>query len=366
MSVQISYKKQFLVWIFLGLILLTIVETSLRIYENELSVSSCSVMSSAAYDDTEHELKEQICKDMNKLVYEKPDITRNQPNQHYETINVNSYGFRGEEITKEKSSETFRIFMVGGSTVFGAGSSSDDKTITGHLEKLLDKEIRDYKFEVINAGVPGANSVREEYLIKESLLEFNPNMIIIYDGLNDAANAIINKNDLGKPSENQLETNQKEIDNIISKYFQWYRTPFMLNYLIFENTSLISYNENSIEEMKDNWYNRWSSMCEFGNSNNIEIIIALQPVLGTGNKILFNDEITNAELYESKMNLKAINQLEEPLNKLSKVCSNTLDLRNAFDKIEKPIFYDLGHTNELGNEIIAKKIFESIQPGLPN
>ena len=366
MSVQISYKKQFLIYIFLALILFTIIEIGSRIYQNQLSTESCSVIDSAAYHDVDNSFKKQICIDMNKLVYEKPDISRTQPNQHYETINVNSFGFRGDEISKDKQQETYRIFLVGGSTVFGAGSSSDNNTITGILQELFDNERSDYKFEVINAGIPGANSVREEYYIKNYLLEFNPDMIIIYDGLNDAANAIIDKNDLGKPENNKLEKTQKGIDNIISKYFQWYRTPFILNYIIFKSTTSISYNDSTISKMKDNWYNRWAEMCEFGNSRNMKIIITLQPILGTGNKTLYQDEIVNSESYESQMTVKAINELEEPLQKLSKTCSNVLDLRGVFDEIEKPIFYDLGHTNDLGNEIIANKIFETIKPTILN
>ena len=169
MSVQISYKKQFLIYIFLALILFTVVEISLRVYENQLNTVSCSVMDSAAFQDVDYSFKKQICLDMNKLVYEKPDISRTQPNQHYETINVNSFGFRGDEISKDKQRETYRIFLVGGSTVFGAGSSSDNNTIPGILQELLDNERSDYKFEVINAGIPGANSVREKYYIKKYL-----------------------------------------------------------------------------------------------------------------------------------------------------------------------------------------------------
>lgn len=361
MSVQISYKKQFLVAIFLASILLTIIEIGSRVWENQ-STGSCGVMNSGASQDLDNSLKEQICNDMNKVIYERPDIQRNQPNQHYETININSFGFRGDEISKDKQSETYRIFLVGGSTAFGAGSSSDNNTIPGILQKLLDNERRDYKFEVINAGIPGANSIREEHYIKNYLLEFNPDMIIVYDGLNDAGNAIINRNDLGKSHNNKLEETQNIIGHIIVDYFEWYRTPFVIKYIIFTSTEPISYNDSTISEMKNNWYNRWAEMCEFGNSRDIKIMITLQPILGTGDKILYQDEIVNSESYESQMTVKAINELEEPLQKLSKICSNVLDLRGGFDEIEKPIFYDLGHTNDLGNEIIANKIFEKILP----
>jgi len=38
-------------------------------------------------------------------------------------VHINEHGFRGPEITKEKPVNTFRIFLVGGSTMFGSGSN---------------------------------------------------------------------------------------------------------------------------------------------------------------------------------------------------------------------------------------------------
>ena len=46
-----------------------------------------------------------------------------------ESSNLNSLGFRGPEFSEIKPSNTYRIFMVGGSTMFGAGASSDEATI---------------------------------------------------------------------------------------------------------------------------------------------------------------------------------------------------------------------------------------------
>lgn len=363
MSVRVSYKKQFLVYVFLFLILATIIEIGSRIYEYQLS--RCALLDSASYETIDESLRDKTCSDSNRLVYEKPNITVLQPNQHYDTINVNSFGFRGNEISKEKQEGTYRIFIVGGSTAFGAGATSDENTISGFLQKIFDKErnITDNikHIEVINAGIPGANSVREYYYIKNTLLQFQPDMIVIYDGLNDAANAIINKNDLGKAPENELMNIQTDFDHIISKYFQIYRTPFVLNYIIFKSTTEISYDINSIAQMKQNWHDRWEDICKIGDSKDIKIIVTLQPILGTGNKTLYFDEITKAKSIESQATVKAINELELPLHQLSDTCL-TYDLRGVFDDVKEPIFYDNGHTNVKGNEIIAKKLFEVIKP----
>ena len=46
-------------------------------------------------------------------------------------------------------------------------------------------------------------------------------------------------------------------------------------------------------------------------------------------------------------------------------CDNIVDLRDVFSGIdEKQIYFDRGHMSDLGNEIIAEKLFELISPML--
>ena len=68
MSVQVSYKKQFLIYIFLFLILVVVTEISSRIYEYA-QPSRCTLLNSAAYASIDNSLKNQICQDMNKVIY---------------------------------------------------------------------------------------------------------------------------------------------------------------------------------------------------------------------------------------------------------------------------------------------------------
>ncbi len=100
------------------------------------------------------------------------------------TTPINSYGFRAEQITKQKSKGTYRIFVLGGSTVLGRNVSFD-KTAVGLLEKRLQKEYPDKKIEVINAGVDGYTTEHSliEYLFK--IKDFDPDMIIMWHGIND-------------------------------------------------------------------------------------------------------------------------------------------------------------------------------------
>ena len=102
-----------------------------------------------------------------------------------DTININSLGFRGDEFSEIKPDRTYRIFMLGSSPMFGYGATSDETTIPGFMQKFLDKTDFGFDIEVINSGVQAIRSDTELELVKQKLITFSPDLIIIYDGWND-------------------------------------------------------------------------------------------------------------------------------------------------------------------------------------
>jgi hypothetical protein len=72
-------------------------------------------------------------------------------------------------------------FIVGGSAVFGHYAGSDSATITGFLNSLQSE----YFF--VNAGVPSWNSLQELYRLAFQILDYDPDIVIAYDGGNDIA-----------------------------------------------------------------------------------------------------------------------------------------------------------------------------------
>ena len=53
-------------------------------------------------------------------------------------------------------------------------------------------------------------------------------------------------------------------------------------------------------------------------------------------------------------------RMEQHLNELMQVCTGAFDLRQTFDNVNKPIFYDQIHVSDHGNMLIADKIYEKI------
>ena len=87
-----------------------------------------------------------------------------------------------------KPDNTFRICITGGSTAFGSGAPSQDRTIAGYLGRILSQEltpVTKLNYEVVNAANPAWASTHERILIENKISELDPDMIISFSGNND-------------------------------------------------------------------------------------------------------------------------------------------------------------------------------------
>jgi len=106
-----------------------------------------------------------------------------RPTESY-TSNINSYGFRGEEITKKKPNGTYRIFILCGSTVLNKVTPFE-QSAPRILETNLRKTYPDQKIEVLNAGVDGYTSEHSLIQFLFKIKDFDPDLIIMWHGIND-------------------------------------------------------------------------------------------------------------------------------------------------------------------------------------
>ena len=72
-------------------------------------------------------------------------------------------------------------FLLGRSSAFGHFASSDATTITSYLNGMQEK----YFF--VNAGAPAWNSTQELFRLAYQILDYQPALVITYDGANDGA-----------------------------------------------------------------------------------------------------------------------------------------------------------------------------------
>ena len=308
MSVQVSYKKQ----VTLGIIGLVILFLVIELVANVWWITqiNCEFEENEIFQQMNDEKRRQLCVDLYEIKTSGMELV---PNQQSQSVTINSLGFRGDDFSIEKSNASYRIFMLGGSTMFGHGATSDKTTIPGYLQEFFQNDFKEYDIQVINSGIQGADSFDELNMIKTRLLDYSPDMMVIYDGWNDLR----------------------------------------------ENNSA------------DTIYNNWNSMCELGKENGVDVIVVLQPIAGFGNKPLTQQEMEFAENgkdYNDNLLINSYEKYDEYSKNLEKLdaCKANLNLRDVFDNESSPIYWDQGHVSDKGNNLIAKSLKEKIVQFLPN
>ena len=97
----------------------------------------------------------------------------------------NSLGYRNDEFPLEKPDGVYRIVALGGSSTYDVSIEDNHQIFTAQLEKLLKDEYGYQNVQVINAGVPGYNSWEMLGNLEFRVLDLDPDLIIIYEGVND-------------------------------------------------------------------------------------------------------------------------------------------------------------------------------------
>jgi len=310
MSMVVSYKKQVILGILLLIILLTIIEVFANIWL--YNFYHCDFEENELFKNHDPKIKRKICLetlglDLNtQMITGLPETRPNNENFDTNLVKINSEGFRSPEFQKDKAENTFRIFVLGGSTTFGYGVL-DNQTYPYYLQELYDNAALPFNIEVINTGWAGWGSLKEVNLIKERLLDFDPDLFIVYDGWND--------------SNKQNKKNEPLASPTL-------------------------------------WQERWIEICDLGKQFGYHTIITLQPMVNTGEKKLTAQEHVNYVKLEKQKIFVNYQEYVEKMNELKNHCTLTADLRGLFDNYDEPIYFDRGHTGPRGNQIIADKFYE--------
>ncbi len=94
----------------------------------------------------------------------------------------NNHGFRDHDFPVAKGDGVFRILCVGASTTEEGPTNA--LTYPAILEATLNRHFDTVRFEVINCGISGMNSLKHRMRIAD-YLALDPDMIILYNGVND-------------------------------------------------------------------------------------------------------------------------------------------------------------------------------------
>jgi len=143
---------------------------------------------------------------------------------------INSVGFRDYEYEVAKPEGTFRIIALGDSTTAGNGIPDVDKTFPKQLEKLLNEDRRSGKrFEVLNFGIPGYQTMQEVETLRVKGLEYSPDLVLLTFCMND-----LDLHGDGKISKRlkrvSLLSDKKENFELYDALLRWSRLAFIVHH----------------------------------------------------------------------------------------------------------------------------------------
>jgi peptidoglycan/LPS O-acetylase OafA/YrhL/lysophospholipase L1-like esterase len=124
---------------------------------------------------------------------EKPDTKRllpfvlipNSTGKFFDSvIHINSFGFRGSEINRDKQNR-FRIFALGESPTFGPTIRASDRTWPEFLQDLINTRlICDRPIEVVNGATEAYTLANNIERLRRDIIPLKPDLVISYHGYN--------------------------------------------------------------------------------------------------------------------------------------------------------------------------------------
>ena len=293
-------------------------------------------------------------------------------------VRTDELGLRNDiPLASPKPENEIRIFMVGGSTVFGWSMNSQD-TIPGRLQKRLDQELNAHygatnkKIRIINAGVPWYASWHEAASIFFRVMDLKPDWIIVLDGLNDTALSLT-------PSWTPLVRGFVDTPTRIAYEKRAAHENFWLVRML-DLSPTFRYVHARLKERAqlkagvvhpkiwDQYLGYAERISQITAAKNIRYSIFFQPVMLIDKPLdPYEVDHNGTSMRESKFaaNFREIYLMGERAL-LAHPTLRIKSLRSAFRKIGETIYLDGLHYNELGNATLAEAIFQQeIAPNLP-
>lgn len=138
-------------------------------------------------------------------------------------VSISSQGLRDREFAIGRQPNTARILALGDSVTFGPGVLAAE-TFAKRLESRLNESGGGRRYEVINGGVIGYNTIQERARLEQVGLQFQPNVVLLTFVVNDLLDTF------------SVLDRQYEPGGALSPLKKWLRRNSQL-YRFYQNTS---------------------------------------------------------------------------------------------------------------------------------
>jgi hypothetical protein len=295
-------------------------------------------------------------------------------------------------IAIEKSISSYRVIVLGGSTVRGQAAPRPALNIVGMLGKGVRQRgltgPNGKQVEFINGGVDGYTSTQEYLYFVSDLLRFNPDLVIVYDGWNDVDMI----KDFGLAplrTEGERRITERAEQSIsiggsahlLAANLKYSLTEGDLKVAMIElpwrvfrkitlgsdpGPSIIPFDPRSIEYYRNN-HLAFLRLAD----DKLSIAVFLQPVVGVDDRELSNEEKASQwhrsprfgdlmrkrrSFYEGTRRVLA--SLKDRYHDKNHIC--IADLSHSVQGVTESIYTDTGHLMPKGNEVVAAHILNEL------
>ena len=307
-------------------------------------------------------------------------------------ISIDFGGFRPTTNNSE-AEDALQVWVFGGSTAWGEGAP-DDETIPSHLAGLMNAWGVDTA--VKNLGERGYVSTQEVvFLYRELQAGRRPDVVVFYDGINDAAAAsnwpeapgshvslhrIRDRFQFGEvPSERRRE--------FVRSLGIYKASRIVLDRLeARERTARLRQDDSEVDitpkfldanfrflggQAVDVWLANRDLVLAMGDEFGFTSLFVLQPSLWTDGKPL---HVSERRILSEHLERRAMTHIMATRAEMSSILgerrrdgtlpSNVYDLGDVFSAVEEPVYIDYVHTAGPGYRIVAEALFERLREHL--
>ena len=278
---------------------------------------------------------------------------------------VNHLGYPGKAPEK-KAKDEYRIFVLGGSTVFGFENS-----FPSILEQQLHHQNKSH-VKVYNFGAISSNSGQELSRVVHELVDLKPDLIIMYNGANDLMHPLYSDPRPNYPFNFMLIENHPLFQSSIQEYplldlslyssgilrklfSQYFFSRFTKQDELREKNAYLS--KEWEKEITDSYLRNIETTQKLLRGFNISFLAFFQPQLAYKEKLIGTEK--------KKFPESSIQYLKDQRERIQKEISESpdfklIDLSDLFSNIEKEVYLDSVHIKPEFEILIAKKILSYI------
>ena len=297
-------------------------------------------------------------------------------------IKVNENGLRATPHS-DCASATKTVFMFGGSAMWGEGAP-DTRTIPSYLLQEIEHKTGASAC-VINFAESAWTSTQSLIaLIAEIQKEHIPDLVIFYDGVNDANVVFTSGKRFTHANLSEFATRldgtalplhtrimrNSQVSRLLYTYFQDQKQDSGQPALVFdkEATTLNEY-------ITTTYVQNYQIVDALADQYGFAYAFFWQPVIGYGEKVLTPDENTmlhNAKAIRVKLNeetydrMHFIHSVYDTIAPVLAPLEHVYNLSHLFDDQKKSVYIDFVHVTPEANQIVAVEMFDRLQSQFRN